>query len=751
MRNTWCCIYMLLLFCNSSYSQDLSPSSFFSDTSQHYFWICKQHLSIPSYRLPVQFQNTIKANPGRTKLLAVSGELGYAHFDRNGSSDDLLLINSTSDIFNARLNIVYKETYPFNLSFRYNKVSPFQMDNQYELNLGFDQRSFRELLLEKVNKKIKNDFEKKNQQLYHQYEQVLGSYEKHKKLLESPVYAQQMAEERLRQYRSVPDALRKPDLANVTSALSVLTNNPLADKFNVDKLKQSIADSLAQKSGGMKNLHERLLTKKDSLLQVLNKMEDSLLDAKKELTEKLDSAGKAVSEMANIEELKKYADRTEGQDAPKGDKLMNVLMKTNVRLGKFLLNNSELTVTNIFLHGASIKYGEEKFVQVSGGVYDFAFREVFNFRDTRKSLPKTTVFAVKAGRTDGKNLEAATFYTGKKTKRGSATDELETVAGVALEKKFYFGPGLSLDVEVAKSTTLRNSAADKDPGTFKDLFGTFSTKTIGIYSSLNAYLPKTKTEIEAGYRYWGQQFQSFNASQYFNPQNNLSGRIKQSFFNRRLTLAAGAKYTDFKSFGVASNMKTKTIFASFNSILRIKKLPILSAGYYPGSQLYWVDQSRLYEYFYYIFNGTASHYFRVGKMPMQVVFTYTRFLNNYKDSVVQAPQYYYNLFWTAWKEKFTYTVNLSRNETEQSRLYTIEGGLSYSGSVIRIGSSLKWNLLGNSTGIGYSFNGGVSLKKIGTVNFIYDRSFLPDRNGSFIPVSMGQLQIIKPLNFSVWQ
>lgn len=749
MRNTSCCIfYILTLLCNSVSAQNSAGLPI--DTSSYYFWICKQRMAIPLYRLPAQFTVAKNGSANEKKLLlSVNGDASYDHFDRNALSDDLLLINSFSDIVTLRLNAVYKETYPFAFSFRYNKADPFQMDNQYELNLGFDNRGFRQLMQERVNKAIKGDFQKKYQQLYQQYEQVQQQYEKHKKILESPAYAQQEAEERLRGYRSVRGALRNPGLRDIAGNLPGLGDRVAIPE--IDQLRNGAMDSVSGKLNTVRqNIHGRLVARKDSLMNELKEMEDSIARIRKRLTEKLDSTGKAMTDMASTAKLKKMADESEGRDT-KGDKMLDILMRTNIRLGKFLLNNSELTVTNIFLHGASIKYGDEKFVMLSGGVYDFAFRQMFNFRDQRRSLPRTTVFAVKFGKTDGQNLSAATFYTGKKIKRGSVNDELETVAGVALERKFYFSPNFSFDVEVAKSTTLRNSPSDKDRGTLKDLFGTFSSKTIGVYSALNAYLPKTKTDIELGYRYWGQQFQSFNANQYFNPQNNFSGRLSQSLFKRRLSVSAGAKYTDFKSYGIASNMKTRTVFASFSSVLRIKRLPIISAGYYPGSQLYWFDQNRLYEYYYYIFNTSISHYFTPGRVPMQVVLTYTRFLNNYKDSVVQAPQYYYNLFWTAWKDKFSYSMNLSRSVTDQNRLHTIEGGLNYTGRIIKLGGSVKWNLMRAETGIGYSFNTGISVKKIGTINFIYDRSFLPDRTGLFIPVSMGQLQIIKPLKFSVWQ
>lgn len=745
-------ILVLAFLCNiPCYSQDVFTSR--GDSLIRYVWLCKQRIPITFSRSSVVFDQHKQTPVAKKKLLSVTGEMSYQHFDRDASSDDLLLINSTSDIALLRVNLVYKETYPFAFSFRYNKASPFQLDNQYELNLGFDDRSFRQLLMDKIHQKVKFDYQRKEKELLSKYDQVFRAYERERQYVKSPAYGQQIFDQRIRNRNRLPNVPQRLGLDDIADALSLPSvKKPSLALPDADDLKEALKDSLSDKVNVTEpGWKQKMIAKRDSLQQLVTKIQDSIATLKKNFSKKIDSVTKAVSQMKNMDELKEYVDAADSATAGKKNRLLNMLMKTNLRAGKFILNNSELTVTNIFLHGASIKYGDERFVMISGGLYDFAFRQAFNFRDERRGLPKTSVFALRFGKTDGNNLTAFSIYTGKKTKRGSVNDELETVSGISAEKRIMINRNISVDVEVAKSTTLYNSPVEKREGTFKDLFGKFSTKTIGIYNSINAYFPKTSTDAEVTYRYWGQQFQSFNASQYFNPQNNVSGKISQPFFKRKLYVTAGARYSDFKSMGIANNIHTKTLFASASATLRIRKLPIISVGYYPGSQVYLLDQSKLYEYYYYIFNTTASHYFRAGKMPMQVVATRNVFFNRYTDSLVSGSQSYYNLFWTAWKNRFTYNVNLSRQETEWNVLNTIEAGLSYTSKVVRLGGSLKWNIADHSPGMGYTVNSGIVIKRLGTINFVYDRSFLPGRNGVFIPVGMGQVQIVKPLNFSIWQ
>jgi hypothetical protein len=700
-----------------------------------------------------------KVTEKKKSLMSITGEMSYQHFERSGNSDDLLLINSASNIATLKLDLLYKETYPFALSVRYNQNQPFQLDDQYEVNLGFDDRKFRERVREKLIGSVKNDYLKKQLRLTDQYKKAFDTYQQQKQFLKSPGYIQRMAEARLRNPALPVPGIISENIPSFNNKFDRV-NQLLADLpgfTDMQKLKQRIKDSVDNRIEGLNaeklknNLHAKLEQQRDSLEKVVKGLEDSLARQKKELTGRLDSLNKEVTNINSSTELKKYADQKGLKDSTGNNKWTDILMKSNIRLGKFLVNHSELTVNNIFLHGASIKYGDEKFVQVSAGFYDFAFRQVFNFRNDTLPRNKQSVLAIKTGKTDGKNLTAFSFYIGRKTRTGSLNDALRTVAGVGMERKIYFSRNLSVDFEIAKSTTRPNSLFSKNEETLKDLFGNFSTKTIGIYGSVQAYMPKTGTDAEISYRYWGQQFESFNAGQYFNPQNNLAGKLSQPFFKRKLYISTGIRYTDFSTFGIASNMKSKTLFASANATLRLKKIPIISIGYYPGSQLYWLDQNKLYEYFYYILNTTVSHHFRAGKIPVQAVFTWNKFYNKYTDSLVTGSQSYYNLFLTAWKNNFSYTMNVSRQEIENDLLSTVEGGLNYAGRTIKAGGSLKWNCTGGVTKMGYSFCGGLLLKKIGTINFIYDQSFLPDRRGQFIPVTTGQVQIIKPLKFTIWQ
>src|SRR5688500_13708579 len=102
MRNACCYIFLLgFTICNSCFGQ--SNSSLFEDTSRHYFWICKMRMSIPITRALFKLESKPDQKlSNRKEVLSVTGELGYNYFNRNSSSDELLLINSSSHTGTAR-------------------------------------------------------------------------------------------------------------------------------------------------------------------------------------------------------------------------------------------------------------------------------------------------------------------------------------------------------------------------------------------------------------------------------------------------------------------------------------------------------------------------------------------------------------------------------------------------------------------------------------------------------------------------
>jgi len=57
------------------------------------------------------------------------------------------------------------------------------------------------------------------------------------------------------------------------------------------------------------------------------------------------------------------------------------------------------------------------------------------------------------------------------------------------------------------------------------------------------------------------------------------------FFKKKLDVTASVRKNDFTNPYIDQVFYTNTVFQSIQASLRIKKLPVLSLGYYPSSQL----------------------------------------------------------------------------------------------------------------------------------------------------------------------
>lgn len=705
--------------------------------------ICKT-LKVQRLTGQVLTQNTKTRNCDKVPLFNVTGEAGFQYMKRTGNADQLVLLNTRSGIANLQLAIVYKDNLPFRFGMRYNFASPFQLDNPWEINIGFDNLANRELVAKKIKDKYVKVYEQRRAQLQNEYNRSLAQYQKQKEILESPEYIQQAVEARFRQ--SAP-------ISASTESLNLPVNVPFSSSMASDLKSQAEAyrDSLRNTTEITDlNLHEQLEKRKDSLHRRVIALQDSLEGKKRELQAELDSVNQTMAGIYSQDSLDKYI-RDKGVGSKRtGDRAERILRHSDLRLGKFLVYNSELTISGIYLHGAGLKLGGDRFIQLIAGSYDFAFREMFLFQQDSSQRHRPFATALRLGKTDGKNLRAVNFYWGQK--RSAGNTDLHSITGISYERKFFISRSLKFDFELAKSNTRKTGTAEKDISPVKDLLSTFNPRVFGGYGNAEAHIAKTNTDLNLTYRYWGLQFDAFNGGMYYNPQHNISARASQQFWKRKFTVNAGFRHSDFRTFGVASNLNSKTNFLSLNTTLRIRKFPVLNLGYYPGSQLYKLGDNNFYEYYYNILNATASHYFHLRKLPVQTVLTWNQFENRYSDSIFSGPSSAVNFYVTTWVRKLSLQASYSWQKASFQRLSTWEGGVTYGGAFLRVGGSAKWNHSATDRGrAGYSFNISYMRSKIGTISLLADQSYLPDGLGAFIPVKTGQIQFIKPIKFRIWQ
>lgn len=690
----------------------------------------------------------VKERSNRAKSL-VEAELMYQHFFRNSASENLFVGDSKSDLVTLQVRVLYKGQLPFQTTLRYNKTSPFQLDDQWSIYFGFDQRNYSNVLQQDIKTQIVERFESKREKLLARHRGIYEEYSVIRNWQKSPQYLQESIEARMSYFAktnisflsspTAPYILRELPHTKLSSRFDFKMDSALLVK-TISKTKEEIIDSIQTA------LHTIEKGKVDSLLNRMNNIEDSITLARKEMNRSIDSLNQELSGISSTKELLNYA-KNRGLDGVKNKgAIASILTNLDFRLGRFLVNQSQLTVSNIFLKGISVKYGDRKFISLTAGRYDFAFRNVFQFRNDSLRSPGSNLFAIKVGKQDNVNLSAFNFFIGQKRIDGTIGSPLKPIAGYSYEKKFEVSRNLLFNFEIAKSTP-RFPEPGKADRLLKSLFTDFQWAGIGSYASMDASITRTRTDISLDYQYFGSQFESFNASRYYNPQNKVSAKISQTLFKRKLHVLTGLRYADFKTYGIASNMKAKTLLGYGTAIIRLKKAPILTVGYYPGSQLYWIDNSKLYEYFYYILNANLTHSFAIKRLSAHISLAYNKFFNTYVDSVIDGSQKYYSAQLTVYKNKLTGSIGFSHQEILNSYLRVFETGIVYGAERFRASGAFKFNFTNTDMKLGYSFGIGLKISRFGNINMHFDKSFLPERLGNVIPVTSGQVQLIKPLKF----
>jgi hypothetical protein len=203
---------------------------------------------------------------------------------------------------------------------------------------------------------------------------------------------------------------------------------------------------------------------------------------------------------------------------------------------------------------------------------------------------------------------------------------------------------------------------------------------------------------------------------------------------------------DFTNPFTEKTFKTSTVFKSFQLNVRVPKWPMLSAGYYPGTQLYIIDRDRIRENAYYIMNASVFHNYSVGNMRMLSSLIYNSYSSkgtdsgfiSYKGASYMASQTF--IFQKAQLQgSYIYT------DQEQMQFCTYEANGDYSLSkIIRIGGGAKYNKVTE----GKSYWGSrvllaIEFGRLGGLQLQYEKSYLPTIYKTLFPIETGRVSWFK--------
>lgn len=480
---------------------------------------------------------------------------------------------------------------------------------------------------------------------------------------------------------------------------------------------------------------------------------------------------KLYKNAATIQQFKKYEWRKKIEDSKDANELAQTLHQLNMPdtilpkgykllcsikslgIGRSMANYSELSVKNISITGLQVEYNPNYYYVFAAGRVDYRFRD-YIIPVQQRSNQYVALMRFGKGMRNGNHI-IFTYYTGKRQFfNASIASQLNTrvpeynLAGISVEGFYKISRTTSLIAEVAKSTIPFYSLDSLQKKNWMNTVANFKDKSNEAYSiQFNSYLPKTQTRLSGNLKYIGANFQSFSTFTSGASQLRWMIKAEQPFFKKKLNIISSLQQNDYSNPFVTTAYQSSSILASFQASLRIKQSLAFSAGYYPSYQLTKVSNNYYSETRYYTMIANASYYYHVNSAQLSSYVVFSRFYNQATDSGFV----YFNSKNLLLSQNITIgplsmLLNLSESLNTDYKIYTIENTEQFAiNRIISIGSGVKMirHTLFNNIQWGYSGNLTLRIPKLGDVQFMMDKGFIPGLNKQLVENKMGRLTYFK--------
>lgn len=683
----------------------------------------------------------------------------------------------------TNLNVLIKNRYPVRISISNRTSNSNYFRDATDVTLQFNRQQLLDNIKNRLNAKINSSISYiVLQQLEAKAREYRNKVEVMQNWLSSPERLQEIVEEKERNLRAKVNGiteensfLQKDSILNGSRLLnksSRLGLDVVSGKKNLEslselaeskftKLKDSASNLYADTETSIKdtieNYDSSIIGKIEAKKQWLETVKDSLKQyevkvktGKKIIGDSIGRLRKEIGGLRNVSSLmslmKKYNISKDSVNLSKAEILLLSINK--IGLGRSWIDYSELTVKNISLNGVNIEMNPSPYyLAVAAGKVNYRFRDFI--LKTNERVPKQSLALIRAGVGDigGKNV-IVTLYGGKKdVLQGSnslqSVSKAQDIFGLSIETRYPIAPNTFIIAEVAKSSNEVIRSTKSKLETALD----FKQRGNEAYSiKLNSSIPETNTKISGFYRKMGQYFQSFNMYPMGNNQEAFMARITQSFYNKKITLDAAIRRNDFTNQFVAGEFSSKTTFKSIQLTARIPKYPFVSLGYYPTTQLSVMGNNELMENQYNTLNAVVNHSYSFLKTSMNTGLLFTKFFNKSQDTgFIYYNTASYSLNHSVLLRSFNLQGTASLIDQSNIHLITLEPSISYSyKNRVSASTSFKWNRLNKSeTLFGGTAGIGINLRKIGSIQLQYDKSWLPGYSSVLVPVEIGRINFYR--------
>ncbi|SFQ31135.1 hypothetical protein [Parafilimonas terrae] len=695
--------------------------------------------------------------PARTPLMVIHGNIAYDYFYQSRLDTPFIGEDLQQHTITTRLSVLLKDQYPFNVSLSSTFGNSPYMRNFFGANLDFDQRKFTQIVKNRAENFIRNSMEDSNvfKQLSDDLDKKIRALKEIREWLYNPSITQKLVEARERYLARQQAQLAQPPADTTTedwyTQLGALKLKNSAYRLNSPK---SIGRNADNNEDSAYKRYQRFYNeqriKADSIAREIDQLKGKLLSKQK----RLDSTQKSLSARINS-----YRDLNTLNDSlkkimpdsvlPKGLSLLASLRKLSI--GTSTLDYSELSVKNITVTGLQVEINPKWYYAVAGGFINYRFRDYYMLNDSRTHHDQYLgIIRFGKGKPETSHL-FLTYYFGKRnlynygTSADSGIAAKNALSGIALEQKIAVTDNISITAELAKSSMPYYNRMAQDSKLSSGAFNLNDRSNEAYSIKANVDIPGTSSRIDGYFKRYGENFQSFTMFRTNSRQTAWQIHLQQTLFQKQLTLNAAIRKNDFLNPFLDQQLVSNTVFKTLQATLRIKKLPVISLGYFPTTQIVKFSDEKYMEYLFNNLYGSVQYYYKAGALQMSSSITATKFYNRKADSNFV----YYNAGNISFNQSvflktFVLQGTLSQSQSTNYTLHTCELGLQKKFKrQYAVGGSLKYNkqdILPDPQ-IGFALYGAMSLLKNTSIQLRVQKTYMPGPDRTLVPDNIGRVSL----------
>lgn len=549
--------------------------------------------------------------------------------------------------------------------------------------------------------------------------------------------------------------LKRAGLAQVSRLLGAFTPQSLIEAQEIlvvpdisfdprlpDSANRRRADSVRQKAAWLLKTYADTKARYDAIKQDVDSLQHKYEENVKKIARYRQMVNGSWKEVTSIREwkykLKEY--ELEGTTIPYKHAWISGVR--NFSLGRSVADHSELTAKNISINGISFAYQSWYYLAVLAGTVNYRFRD---FAVNRSNRSPQYMYLVRGG--VGKledNHLILSYYSGRKQLfiPGANSNGLLTVSGITAEMQLRLNPHIWLTTEIARSAS---AGLRTDPSSSSGKFDLSDKTRRAIAARIYAYLPLTGTRLEGFYKHTGANFQSFSNFQTNAVVESWYIKAEQPVFKRMIRLAAAVRKNEFSNPFLVQSYRSNTIFKSITATVRVRRWPLLTAGYQPMSQLT-VLNGQVAENRFQALTATLYYQYKIKDLPIASTAMLNRFYNTGADTgfvYYNASSFYLaqNFFFKA----FTANVAVSITRNPSYSMQVLEGAIQP--YIPRLGTVTLGVKIHNYNAIltrmGGYVNANVRIGKADMMNMGFESGYLPGFRQGLTRNTMASVQYTK--------